>query len=176
MEKTTLTHEEKQFSEIVADLVEQWGFKRHLGRVWAFLYLRQMPQNPSHMQEALNLSPGNLHSFLNELLTWGVIRKIRIPGDRSYYYEVDGPIWQSISNVLKSRELRILEQASSNLKDLKQTLSKKNADSSAAFQSRQIEHVLATIDTVRSLADLVVLSSPKKLEKISKIIQRLRSM
>ncbi|MCB0309221.1 MAG: hypothetical protein KDD48_07600, partial [Bdellovibrionales bacterium] len=90
--------------------------------------------------------------------------------------EVDGPIWQSISNVLKSRELRILEQASSNLKDLKQTLSKKNADSSAAFQSRQIEHVLATIDTVRSLADLVVLSSPKKLEKISKIIQRLRSM
>lgn len=170
-----LTEEEKQFSEIVGDLVEQWGFKRHLGRVWAFLYLRQTPQNPSHLQEALNISPGNLHAFLNELLTWGVIRKVRLSGERSYYYEVNGPIWQSISNVLQTRELRLLQQASKKLSELEKSLSHTHNNASV-FQSKQIQHVLATIDTVRSLAELVVLSSPGKLEKIAKIIQRLRSM
>lgn len=173
---TTLTDEEKHFYETVGDLVEQWGFKRHLGRVWAYLYLRQTPQSPATIQEALNISPGNLHSFINELITWGVIRKVRISGERSYYYEVDGPIWQSISNVLQTRELRILQQASNKLKELEKSLSEKTDDSASVFQSKQIQHVLATIDTVRSLAELVVLSSPGKLEKIAKIIQKLRSM
>lgn len=172
----TLTEEEREFSEIVGDLVEQWGFKRHLGRVWAYLYLKQSPQNPTHIQEALNLSPGNLHAFINELITWGVIRKIRLPNDRSNYYEVEGPIWQSISNVLKTRELRILQQASSKMKDLEKSLAKNNADAASAFQAKQIQHVLATIDTMRSLAELVVASSASRLERIAKVIQKLRSM
>ena len=171
-----LTPEERDFSEIIGDLVEQWGFKRHLGRVWSFLFLRQTPQNPSTLQKALGISPGNLHSFLNELLHWGVIRKVRIAGERSFFYEVDGPLWQSISNVIRTRELRILEQAGNKLKSLEDSLHRHGDDRQSIFQAKQIQHVLLTIDTMKTLAEIVVASSPKKLERTAKIIQRLRSM
>lgn len=176
MTDEALTSEERDFAEIIGDLVEQWGFKRHLGRVWAYLYLRQTPQNPATLQSALSISPGNLHAFLNELLHWGVIRKVRIAGERSFYYEVDGPLWQSISNVLQTRELRILEQASHKLEALETSLARKGSDGQCVFQAKQIQHVLSTLQTMGTLAKIVVATSPKKLEKISSIIQRLRSM
>jgi DNA-binding transcriptional regulator GbsR (MarR family) len=99
-----LSSEEEAFSRVVESLVEQWGFKPLLGRVWSLLYMRNQPLNPSQIEEELALSKGNVNGLLNELMMWGVVKKVRVASDRNYYYEVEQQIWKSISNVLQSRE------------------------------------------------------------------------
>ncbi|MEZ4846632.1 MAG: hypothetical protein R2877_06745 [Bdellovibrionota bacterium] len=79
--------------------------------MWSLLYMRNQPLNPSQIEYELALSKGNVNGLLNELIDWGVVKKVRLGGDRNYYYEVEQQIWKSISNVLQSREARILDEA-----------------------------------------------------------------
>lgn len=175
-EKPNPQEEEKEFSEIIGDLVEQWGFKRHLGRIWSLLYLRRKPMNPSQIQKELSLSAGNVNALLNELQTWGVVHRVRIANDRNFYYEAEPHIWKSMSNVAKARELRILEEAILEIKKLEESLKKKGKDPKAQYQSKQIQHVYETLDSAFALARLIVHASPEKLSKMSRVVSRLRSL
>lgn len=80
-ETINMSEEEIAFSEIIGDLVEQWGFNRHLGRIWSLLFLRQKPLSPSDIQQGLSLSAGSVSSGLSELQIWGVVKRIRLVGD-----------------------------------------------------------------------------------------------
>ncbi len=171
-----MTEEEIAFSEIIGDLIEQWGFKRHLGRVWALLYLRPEPLNPKQIQLELSLSAGSVNALLSELQTWGVAKRVRIAGDRHFYFEAETHIWKSITTVLQMREFRILDEAMAGLKALDRTLKRSPQKDMAKFQLKRIEHVSSTIQTVYSLSSILLQASPDRLEKISRLISRLRMM
>ncbi len=174
--ETTMTQEETAFADIIGDLVEQWGFKRHLGRVWSLLYMRQEPQSPSQIQTELSLSAGMVNGLLSELQMWGVVRRIRIAGDRNFYFEAQTQIWKSVMNVLRTRELRILEEAISGLGVLKTALSKHSSKDLSSFQLERLTHVRDAIVTASSVATLLVGAQPEHLAKIGKLITRLRSL
>ncbi len=171
-----LTSSEQTLSDIVGDLVEQWGFKRQLGSVWSLLYLRNAPLTAYQIQEVLGLSAGSVNALLNELLIWGVVRKLRIPNHRSTHYEVETQIWKCISNVLKGRELRILEEAISRLDQLQQDLKEDGRNPQAKFQVKQIRHISNTVNAAYSLAEILVKASPEKLAMATKVVSRLRSL
>lgn len=173
---STMSAEEVAFSEIIGDLVEQWGFKRHLGRIWGLLYLRQEPLNPKQIQDELSLSAGNVNALLSELQTWGVVKRVRLAGDRHFYFEAETHIWRSISNVLHTREFRILDEALAGLRSLAVTLEKHPKKELAAFQLKRLAHIRNAIDTVYTLASIVLQASPERLAKISKLISRLRGL
>lgn len=175
-EISTMTEEEIAFSEIIGDLIEQWGFKRHLGRVWGLLYLRPEPLNPKQIQTELSLSAGSVNQLLSELQTWGVAKRVRIAGDRHFYFEAETQIWKSITTVLQMREFRILDEALSGLRALDRTLKRNEQQDHAKFQIQRIGHVLSTIDTVYALSSLLLQASPDRLQKISRLISRLRMM
>ncbi|MEZ4704898.1 MAG: MarR family transcriptional regulator [Bdellovibrionota bacterium] len=170
-----MSPQEKEFSEIIESLVEQWGFRRHLGRVWSLLYLSEEALNPSQIEESLGLSKGNIHGILKELSKWGVVRKRRLDNDRNYYYEAEKHIWKSISNVFKARELRILGEAIERL----QTLEGSIRDQKSQDQQEKIDklqHIQQTVDTAYMLSSLLVNSDPEKLGKITKLVSKLRSL
>jgi len=160
-----LSPEEAQFIEVLADLVEQWGFKRHLGRVWGILYVRQTPLSPSHIQDLLGLSVGNTHQVMHELQTWGVIKRVRVAQDRKSYFVADDQIWKSISNVLKARELRILSEAVTHLERLE--------TSSSSFQRERIHKVKETLSLIQSLTQLMLQASPKSLDRLARVLDKL---
>ena len=175
-ENIALSAEQKRFSEIIGDLVEQWGFNRNLGRIWSLLYLCEAPQNPSQIQAALKLSAGAVSSALSELQTWGVIKRLRVAADRKYYYEADAQIWKSIANVLKARELRILNETIANLKELESKLGKSKDDGGTKYQVQRIEHVREAVDTAFVLASQLINTKPERLSTVSKLVARLRSL
>ncbi|HLG20595.1 MAG TPA: hypothetical protein VI895_12375 [Bdellovibrionota bacterium] len=171
-----MSAEEVAFAEIIGDLVEQWGFKRHLGRIWSLLYLRKDALSPRQIQNELSLSAGNVNLLLGELQTWAVVKRIRVPGDRNFYFEAQTHIWKSIANVLQTRELRILDEAIGGLRKLGQILEKHPKKEIASFQLKRIQHVQSVIETASVLSSLLVNSPPERLNKIGKLIGRLRNM
>ncbi len=173
--ETSMTEEEIAFSEIIGDLVEQLGFKRHLGRIWSLIFLRPEPVSPTDIQTELSLSAGTVSSALAELQTWGVVKRIRIAADRNFYYEADVQIWRSVSNVLRTRELRILEEASAGLAGLATSLEKRSS-ANASFQIKRVKHVRESVDTATLLFTHLVSPSPLNLVKMNKLFQRLKNI
>src|SRR6516164_2223067 len=101
--------EERRLLHDVADavgaLMEFWGFKRVMGRLWALLYLRGEPLAVTEMCEQLEISNGAASMALAELEHWAVVRRSRKAGDRREYFEAETDIWKMISRVLREREL-----------------------------------------------------------------------
>ena len=131
--------------------------------------------NPTQIQQILGLSAGSVNGILGELQTWGVIRRVRVANDRSFYYEVQAQIWKSIHNVLKARELRILEEAVGGLESLEHELDQKGTDT-AKYRKERVKHVREAVGSAHSLGNLVLSMSPENVSKLSKVIGRLRSL
>src|SRR5882724_8409026 len=97
-------------ADAVGALMEFWGFKRVMGRVWALLYLRGDELSASELCDQLSISSGAASMALSELEHWAVVRRIRRAGDRREYFEAETDVWKMISRVLRERELTQIER------------------------------------------------------------------
>jgi DNA-binding transcriptional regulator GbsR (MarR family) len=100
-----------EVADTVGALMEFWGFKRVMGRVWTMLYLRGEPRSAAQLCEELAISSGAASMTLAELEHWAVVRRSRKPGDRREYFEAETDVWKMISRVLRERELLQIERA-----------------------------------------------------------------
>lgn len=106
--ESELLHE---VADAVGALIEFWGFKRVMGRVWTLLFLRGEPLSAAELCEQLAISSGAASMTLSELEHWGVVRRSRKPGDRREYFEAETDIWKMVSRVLREREILQIERA-----------------------------------------------------------------
>jgi len=97
-------------AESVGALIEFWGFRSVLGRIWAILYLSEDPLPSAEICSRLSISSGAASMALAELEHWAVVRRIRRAGDRREYFEAETDVWKMISRVLRERELTQIER------------------------------------------------------------------
>jgi DNA-binding transcriptional regulator GbsR (MarR family) len=123
-----LSHSEAVVSDVIGRLMEFWGFKRNMGRVWAILYLSPDPLSADDLRTALQLSSGAVSMTLSELARWGVVRRVWIQGQRRDFYTAEVALWRMISRVLGEREkaevaaaVEAFEEALRELNHLRQT-------------------------------------------------------
>ncbi|HSQ62459.1 MAG TPA: hypothetical protein VLM85_04570 [Polyangiaceae bacterium] len=98
-------------SDVVGRLIEFWGFKRNMGRVWSVLYLSPDPQSAEDLRQLLKLSSGAVSMTLNELLRWGVVRRVWVQGERRDYFVAEVQLWKMISRVFNEREKAEIDAA-----------------------------------------------------------------
>src|SRR5690242_5563113 len=98
-------------ADAVGALMEAWGFKRNMGRLWAVLYLEDHPLTAAELVDRLGLSTGAVSMLLAELVQWGIVRKAWVVGERREHYEAETSIWKMISRVFRERELRWITTA-----------------------------------------------------------------
>ena len=98
-------------ADAVGALIEAWGFKRNMGRLWAVLYLEDHPLTAADLQERLGLSSGAVSMLLAELLQWGAVKKSWVVGDRREHFEPETSIWKMVSRVFRDRELHWIRTA-----------------------------------------------------------------
>ncbi len=99
-------------ADSVGALIEAWGFKRNMGRMWAVLYLEDHPLSAADLVERLGLSTGAVSMLLTEMQTWGAIKKSWVVGERREHYEAETSIWKMVSRVFRDRELHWIRTAS----------------------------------------------------------------
>jgi DNA-binding transcriptional regulator GbsR (MarR family) len=100
-----------QAADAVGALIEAWGFKRNMGRMWAVLYLEDHPLTAAELGERLGLSTGAVSMLLAELMQWGAIKKAWVVGERREHYESETSIWKMVSRVFRERELHWIRTA-----------------------------------------------------------------
>ncbi len=100
-----------RIADAIGALIEAWGFKRNMGRLWALLYLEPQPLSAAEIGTRLELSSGAVSMLLGELQQWSAVKKTWVPGERRDYYEAETNIWKPVSRVFRERELRWVQTA-----------------------------------------------------------------
>jgi len=98
-------------ADAVGALMEAWGFRRNMGRMWAVLYLEDHPLTAADLGERLGLSTGAVSTLVNELMQWEIIKKTWVVGERREHFEAETSIWKMVSRVFRERELRWVRTA-----------------------------------------------------------------
>ncbi|MFO0681037.1 MAG: hypothetical protein U0234_03250 [Sandaracinus sp.] len=110
-EASALDPAERIVSEALGRLMEFWGFKRNMGRVWAVLYLATDPVSARTLRSKLSLSVGSVSMTLTELQRWGVVRRVFLDGQRQEHFVAENNVWKMVSRVFRERELAEIVEA-----------------------------------------------------------------
>jgi len=138
---------ELQVAEAVGQLMEFWGFKRQMGRLWTVLFLSPDPLDVAALTERLQMSSSAVSLSLAELQTWGAVRKTWVTGERRDFYSVEPRVWRLVRQVVERRELVLIRDASETfaaadraLKELRTTGPSRSA---IAFKRRRLAYLRA---------------------------------
>ncbi|MEM8607207.1 MAG: hypothetical protein AAGF92_08880 [Myxococcota bacterium] len=147
-------------SDAIGRLIEFWGFKRNMGRLWAILYLSEAPLSAPELQARLRLSSGAVSMTLTELIRWGVVKKVWLQGERRDHFEAEGNFWKMISRVFNERERIEILDAIDAMRDALQYVGDKAEDAEtkarADFQRERIRELLDLAQIGKQLLDALV--------------------
>jgi len=101
---------ELEVADTVGRLMEFWGFKRPMGRMWTLLYLSPQPLGAAEIGAELKMSAGAVSMALGELVKWGAVKKSWRPGERRDFYEAETSIGKLVQRVLRERELTLVRE------------------------------------------------------------------
>ena len=102
---------ELRAADAMGRLMEFWGFRRHMGRLWTILYLSPEPMTTAELSETLQLSSSAVSLSLGELVRWGAVRKTWRPGERKDFYQAESNVWKLLRRVYERRELNLIREA-----------------------------------------------------------------
>lgn len=151
-EPRTLWPSEALVGDVVGRLIEFWGFKRNMGRVWAVLYLSPDPMSAEDLRHALTLSSGAVSMTLSELSRWGVVRKVWVQGERRDFYTAEVNLWRMISRVFNEREKAEIASAIEAFSEALRDLERFETDDPAVRARVELQK-----ERIRNLLDLAKL-------------------
>jgi DNA-binding transcriptional regulator GbsR (MarR family) len=88
-----------------------WGINRTMAQIHAYMLVKGNPVTVEDLIEDLHISRGNASMNLRDLIDWGIIRRIRRPGERKDLYQCDGDVFHMFARVIRERKRRELDPA-----------------------------------------------------------------
>jgi DNA-binding transcriptional regulator GbsR (MarR family) len=89
----------------------QWGINRTMAQIHALLMIAPEPMSTDEVMEELEISRGNAHTNLKELVAWGLVRLVVRKGERRDFFEAEKDVWHIFTIVAKERKRREIEPA-----------------------------------------------------------------
>lgn len=132
---------ELEVADTIGRLMEFWGFKRPMGRVWTLLYLSPEPLGAAEIGEQLRMSAGAVSMTLSELVKWGAVKKTWRPGERRDFYEPETSIGKLVQRVLRERELSLVRGFAEALESAERDLSADPRDARLEFKRERIREL-----------------------------------
>jgi DNA-binding transcriptional regulator GbsR (MarR family) len=91
------------------DLGGQWGVNRSVAQIQALLFLSDTPLTAEDIAETLGMARSNVSNSLRELMTWRLIHRVPVLGDRRDHYEAETDLWQMATKVAQGRKAREID-------------------------------------------------------------------
>jgi DNA-binding transcriptional regulator GbsR (MarR family) len=86
-----------------------WGINRTMAQIHALLLVSPDPLTQDDIMEELNISRGNTNMNIRELINWGLVERVILPGERKEYFTAEKDIWKVVKQIVKERKKRELE-------------------------------------------------------------------
>lgn len=86
-----------------------WGINRTMAQIHALLLVSADPLCQDDIMEQLNVSRGNVNMNIRELIDWGLVERVLIPGERKEFFSAEKDIWKVATQIIKERKKRELD-------------------------------------------------------------------
>jgi DNA-binding transcriptional regulator GbsR (MarR family) len=86
-----------------------WGINRTMAQVHALLLISPDPLTQDDVMEQLSVSRGNANMNIRELIDWGLVDRVIVPGERKEYFSAEKDIWKVATQIVKERKKRELD-------------------------------------------------------------------
>lgn len=119
----------------------QWGINRTMAQIHALLMTAPEPVGTDDVMAELQISRGNAHTNLKELVAWGLVRIVLKKGERREFFEAEKDVWHIFTIVTRERKKREIEPALAVLNHCAETSREMSSPEGVAFytQMRQLE-------------------------------------
>ena len=104
-----LTEAKQQFISSWGAFGTHWGINRTMAQIHALLLISPDPLTQDDIMEELNISRGNTNMNIRELINWGLVERVILPGERKEYFTAEKDIWKVVKQIVKERKKRELE-------------------------------------------------------------------
>ena len=104
-----LTEAKQQFISSWGAFGTHWGINRTMAQIHALLLISPDPLTQDDMMTELNISRGNTNMNIRELINWGLVERVILPGERKEYFTAEKDIWKVVKQIVKERKKRELE-------------------------------------------------------------------
>ncbi len=149
-----------QFILYWGDMGNQWGVNRSVAQIHALLFLSSQPLNAEQIAESLGIARSNVSNSLKELVSWRLIRRIPVPGDRREHYEAEVDVWEMGIRIAQGRKEREIDPATQALRAcVAQAETESGLDPTALRRMQDMQEFLATADTW--FRDMLTVPRPK---------------
>lgn len=134
-----------RFIELWGQMGSLWGLNPSLARIHALLLLADRPASLDAVARELAISRGNASMCLKELRRWGVVRRVKKPGERKDYYLSEPDVWKMFFAIARERKRREFDPLLEALADLLGPGGGKPAGA-AGQRMRQMQELLGVLD------------------------------
>lgn len=120
-----------------------WGINRTMAQIHALLLVSPDPLTQDDIMEELNISRGNTNMNIRELINWGLVERVLVPGERKEFFSAEKDIWKVVRQIVKERKKRELEPMLQLLDKLE--------DVEGDKRDRQVKAFTDTIGSIKKL-------------------------
>ena len=106
----------------------QWGINRTMAQIHALLLISTAPVTQDNIMEQLSISRGNVNMNIRDLISWGLVERVVVSGERKEYFTADKNIWKVATQIIKERKKRELDPMLKLLSQLENIDDKKEKD------------------------------------------------
>lgn len=117
----------------------QWGINRTMAQIHALLITAPEAMSTDEVMEALQISRGNAHTNLKDLVGWGLIRIVTKKGERKEYFEAEKDVWEIFRRVARERKRRELDPALETLRNCKSATEDLTSDEAREFHAQMMQ-------------------------------------
>lgn len=93
------------------DMGGQWGVNRTVAQIHALLFMSERPLHAEEIAETLGVARSNVSNSLRELLGWGIVERVPVPGERRDHFQAEGDVWELAKRIAEVRKAREIDPA-----------------------------------------------------------------
>src|SRR5215468_1701257 len=142
------------------DMGSQWDVNRSVSQIHALLYLSERPLTADEIASTLSLARSNVSNSIRELMTWDLIRRVPVKGDRREHFEAETDVWEIAMRIAAVRKEREIDPAVAALKSCVA-----NAEGDPKLHpvaARRLKDMLGFVETIdRWYAQMLTVPKPK---------------
>ena len=138
-------------ADAMGRLMEFWGFRRHMGRIWTVLYLSPEAMTTAELSATLQLSSSAVGLSLSELVRWGAVRKSWRPGERKDFYRAETSVWKMLRRVYERRELNLIRETGESFAEALRRLEASRSES-VPQDRRRMDHMRKRLSRLSALS------------------------
>jgi DNA-binding transcriptional regulator GbsR (MarR family) len=135
-----LTPAAKKFVLHWGEMGHAWGINRTMAQVHALLFVAPEALDAEEISRLLDVSRSNVSTSLRELITWGVVRRVHIIGDRRDRFEALKDVMDTFRVIMAERKRREMDPTIALLEHCVQEA--KSGGSSESYTRGQLEKML----------------------------------